>query len=144
MTEDVCEREYNLTCKVKIRKIWVEDNQNEKGIVRSERTMVYLIPQESDQRTRFLTAWLPEVAHEYYEVASFIASPIDSPCRLSVHRGPDSRNETHYLFVMSTGVSEILSRLKEDSLVNVKILPASKDSETDFAKDSSEGNYELA
>lgn len=139
-SDDLTERTYHLRCKTKFFKKSVHENI--RGIDKHyERTMVLLVPQESDERTKFLTAWLPETEGEYYEVSAFISMPVDSPARLSVHRR-DQKCTTHYLFVMSKGVEDILLKFKEGTTINVQINPASQDAEADFAKDA-EHNFEV-
>lgn len=132
LSEDLTEREYHLRCKTKFFRKTVKETL--RGIEKSyERTMVLLIPQESDERTKFLMAWLPEAEGQYYEITAFVSRPVDSPARLSVHRR-DEKAEQHYLFVMSKGVEDILLKFKEGSIVELTVNPASMDSEADFAK----------
>ncbi len=131
--DDLTERRYKLSCKTK----FVEGKY--KG---TELRNVILIPQDSDQRTKFLTAWLPDTVGEHYEIASFISMPVDSPCRLAICRGPDQRSERHYLFVMSKGVEEHLLKMKEGSTIAVETLKASEEEETDHAVEDS-GSYEV-
>lgn len=133
-SDDLTEREYNLKCKLKFFRKTVHDPHTNKGQP-YERKMCLLIPQESDERVRFLVAWLPEVESEYFELGAYIGSPVDSPCRLSVHR-PNEKSDKPHLFVMTKGVEDILIKFKEDSILNVKTLPASNDSEIDFAPDT--------
>ncbi|NJM09373.1 MAG: hypothetical protein HC883_00275 [Bdellovibrionaceae bacterium] len=132
--KDPTEREYFLTCKTKFfRKSVTEEI---KGHAKSyDRTMVLLIPQESDERNRFLSAWLPDNIETYYEIAAYISYPVDSPARLSVHHR-DGKSPYHYLFVMSKGVEDILLQVPEYSTVKVHVLPASHDSEADFARET--------
>lgn len=132
------DREYHLNCRVKFHRKYVHENGRS-----YERDLVILVPEDSDERTRFLSAWLPDSREEYFELASIMSPPIDSPCRLSVHRGPDDKSEKHYLFVMSKGVEEIiLEHIKEGAIIPLKILPEGAEEILDHAVDS-HGNYQL-
>lgn len=130
---EMTERRYVLKCKTKFFRKSVNENIN--GKQKSyERKLVLLIPQDNDQRTRFLMAWLPDTTQDYYEVSTFISRPVDGPARMSVHRA-DDRSDRHYLFVMSVGAEEVLAKLAEGSLINVEVMKGSEDSEADFAAD---------
>lgn len=132
-SDDLTERRYKLTCKTKFV------NGKYKGqAIRN----VILIPQDNDQRTKFLMAWLPDITGEHYEIASFISMPVDSPCRVAIRRGPDEMSERHYLFVMSKGVEEQLLKMKEGSTIAVETYKASEESETDHAI-GEEGSFEV-
>jgi hypothetical protein len=120
------DRPYILMCNLKFYKKTVHDNGNT-----YERKLCLLVPEESDQRTAFLNAWLPETREEYFEINSEIEPPIDSPCRLSIHRGGDDRSERHYLYVMSIGVEEDLVLLPEGRRLKVKILAEDSEGVTD-------------
>lgn len=140
-SDDPTERSYHLIAKSKFYRKTV--NEEIKGHMKSyERELVLLVPVESDQRTSFLTAWLPDSASEHFELGAFIASPIDSPCRLSIHRGPDDRSEKHYLFCMSKGVEEIILKRPEGSTFHIKTMPASQEAEGDFDQVDSQYSHE--
>jgi hypothetical protein len=86
---------------------------------------------------------LPEDQGQHYELVGMIAPPIDSPCRLSIHRGPDEKSERHYLFVMSKGVEDIILKYaKEGETLKVQILPESQEEIVDQARDT-DGDYDL-
>ena len=138
---DLTQRRYHLSCKTRFYRKTVRDELPNGTTKVYERTLVFLIPQDSDERTRFLMAWLPDTAEDYYEMSSFVSSPVDSPSRLSVHRS-DARCERHYLLVMSKGVEDILLKMREGTLINVQVLKASEDNEADFAPDT-EYNFEV-
>lgn len=131
--DDLTQRRYKLTCKTK----FIEGSYKGQKLKN-----VILIPQENDQRTKFLTAWLPDTVGEYYELASFISMPVDSPCRLSVHRAPDKNSERHYLFVMSKGVEEVLLMKPEGLTVMVETMKASEEEEADHAR-GEDGQFEV-
>jgi len=129
---------YVLKCKVKFVRKNVKD-----GPRQYERTLAILVPQESDERTKFFTAWLPELKSEHFELAGIISAPIDSACRFSIHRGPDEKSEAHYLFVMSKGVEDVLIEAEmEGKTVYVEILPEGSDEEADNALEAG-GDYDL-
>jgi hypothetical protein len=135
---ELTEKNYFLKCKIKIIKKSVQDHDRQ-----YERTLVILVPEDTDQRTSFLRAWLPEDQGQHYELVGMIAPPIDSPCRLSIHRGPDEKSERHYLFVMSKGVEDIILKYaKEGDTLKVQILPESEEEIVDQARDT-DGDYDL-
>jgi len=132
------EQEYVLKCKVieKVKHVKDHDRQY-------ERRLIYLIPERNDQAMAFFRAWLPDTRGEYFELVADIPNPIASPCRLSVHRGPDEVSENHYLFVMSKGVEEIIQERKlVGKTLIIKILPESSDEVVDQVRDSG-GDFDL-
>lgn len=136
-------RKYVLSCKTK----FVTKNVSEEikaGVVNQyQRHMVLLVPQESDQRTRFLSAWMPETMEEYFELVLDLGAPIHGPTRASIHMGHDQWCDRPYLTIMSKGVEEILLKFSEGITVQAVVLPANMDGEADQGADSSEGNYEV-
>lgn len=134
--------EYNLIVTTKfVRKTVIE----EKLKTKYERKMVILIPDVTTECMKFFRAWLPDSTEEYHEIAAEIHSPVASPCRLSIHRAPHPYSEDkHFLFVMSKGVEELFLRLPEGRRFQLTVLPQGEESATDFAKDSDEGNYQVA
>ena len=139
--QDLTQRRYTLRCKTKFfRKTVVDQLPN--GQTRSyERCLVFLVPEESDERTRFLRAWLPETSEEHFELAAHLGFPVDSPSRLSIHRA-DGRCDRHYLMIMSKGVEDVLVKLKEGAVLSVTTMKADEDSEADTVANP-EYNYEL-
>lgn len=141
--DDLTQKRYNLVCKLKFFKKSVTEQVAGKTLS-VDRKMALLIPQESDQRTFFLNAWLPETMGEYFELAGMVGAPVDSPCRFAIQRGPDEKSEKHYLFVMSKGVEDILVKYgKEGQTFKVTTFKAKEDGETDYAVDESDGNFHL-
>jgi hypothetical protein len=139
---DPTHKKYNFACELRFFNTNV--NEKIKGTEHQySRKLALLVPLESDQRTMFLNAWLPDTIGEYFEVPLFIKVPVDSPCRVAIFRGPDQRSERHYLLVMTKGVEDILVKLKEGARFNVQSLPASEEGEIDHAIDSDSGNYDL-
>lgn len=142
LKNDPTYKKYHLSCKTKFHFKTVTEDIG-RGVISSyARKLVLLVPQESDQRSRFLSAWCPDTKEEFYEVAAEVGAPVHGPVRLSVHRGYDDKLDRPYLFVMSKGVEEILLDFPEGRTLEVTILPANMDGEADYALDSSDGNYE--
>lgn len=140
---DPNEREYVLSCVVE----FVKGSTTVRGL-KMDRTMAILVPKDNDQREMFLRAWLPDVKEQTFEVVGYVPGVVDSPCRFSVHRGPDKYSERHYLFVMSKGVEETLvERVKAgETIVGVKIYGADADIEEEAVADNTadgSGNYEV-
>jgi hypothetical protein len=135
---DPQKREYHLKCEVK----YVKGSTEVKG-KKIDRTMVVLIPKESDQRTYFLSAWLPDVKEQHYELVGYIPNPIDSNFRCSIHRGPDVYSENHYLFIMTKGVEEdFIEKHLEGQSVNVRIFGEDNEESADSVRES-DGNFEV-
>lgn len=136
--KDPTERQYKIKAKVKFIKKYVED------FGRSyQRVLAILIPETSTEQMMFLNAWLPTEKQEYFELAAFIASPINSPCKLSIHKGPDEKSEKPYLFVMSKGIEEALIKYKcNGKVLDLTILPESEEMVADEATDS-DGDFDL-
>lgn len=149
-------QEYHLKCKVKvINQSYVEVSDGR----RHETKSVCLIPDlEASETWRFLTAWLPEASvvcldcragdidfnadkcpycdslriyREHSEAPSFVAYPVNSPCRMAVMRKNKYCAE-HHLFVMSSGVEADLRNM-DGKTINVVVLPASQDEVCDSA-----------
>lgn len=136
VSDDPTEKPYHLVCVLRFIQKSVNEVVGQSLRSQSyERKMCILIPDESDQRTDFMSAWLPDTSKEYYEIGAYIAYPVDSPCRMSIHRA-DEKSDRHYLFVMTKGVEDILVKLKEGSRISLKVMPASHDEEIDRAIDT--------
>lgn len=140
---DPNQQQYVLSCVVQ----FVKGSTTVRGL-KMDRVMAILVPKDNDQREMFLRAWLPDVKEQSYEVVGYVPGVVDSPCRFSVHRGPDAYSERHYLFVMSKGVEETLvERVKEGSTITgVKIYPADHDLDEEASADNTSdgsGNYEV-
>lgn len=125
-------REYHLKCRVK----FVKGSTEVRG-KKVDRTMAILVPQESDERTFFLSAWLPETKEEHFELVGFIPYPVDSNCRFSIHRAPDAYSDRHYLFVMTKGVEEtFVDARMEGREVLVRIYSEEVETAADKVRDS--------
>lgn len=135
-------RKYFLTCKTKFIKKDVSEDIGSGITQQYTRKLVILIPQESDQRTLFLKAWMPETIEEYHEFAAELGAPVHGPSRLSVHMGHDEKCDRPYLFIMSKGVEDILNTFPEGTLVKVSTLPANHEDAADYAQDATEGNFD--
>jgi hypothetical protein len=131
-------RTYRLRVKVVLHRDYVKD------LGRTfERTMALLVPQESDQRQMFLTAWLPDLDTEHHEVVGFLKSPVDSPLRLSVHRRDKRYFETHYCFVMTKGVEDVLVEHCEGKILDLDVYPETYDEVADAPIRDANGSYDL-
>lgn len=141
-SNDPTQRRYFLKCQIKFFETTIKEEVGGRSL-QYARKLVFLVPQESDQRSHFFNAWLPDQAGEHYELSGYVKPPIDSPCRFAIFRGPDKRSQNHYLLVMSKGVEDILVRLREGSSILVETFAAFEEAEADFARDTSDGNYDL-
>lgn len=135
-------RKYTFMCKTIFLKKNVSEDIGGGIIQRYQRKLVLLIPQESDASMYFLVAWAPHTTQDYNEIVAEVAAPVFAPSRLSVHLGNDGNCERPYLTVLSKGVEDILVKFPEGTLLKVTALPANMESESDFAPDSDDGNFE--
>jgi len=112
---------YFIRCKVLIRNCSYMDEQSKGNQLVSEE-LVFLVPQESDERTRFFKAWLPDF-EEYQEIGCEMGHPLYSAFRAALYRKSTFHNDIpdNHIFVMSKGAEEILKKLDEQ-IVNVEIL----------------------
>ena len=141
---DLCNRKYVLKCKVKFFDKYVRENIGQGKINEYQRKLVLLVPEQNDECMRFFQAWLPETVEEYFEIATQIGVPVHSPSRVAIKRGPDVQSEKPYLTVMSVGVEEVIkARCKEGDWLKVISLPSNEEDEADFARDASEGNFQV-
>ncbi len=123
------QQEYNLKCRVEIKRLTYKEIADGR---QHEADCVLLIPDhEATETMKFFTAWLPDTIDTYHEVPSYVLHPINSPCRMAVLRN-DELDGFHHLFVMSTGIEEILKRRNGQS-VFVRILPEADDEICDKA-----------
>lgn len=109
---------YHLTCKVLVKECSYEDEQSTGTKLVTEK-LVFLLPQDSDQRTRFYNTWLPDY-EEYQEIGIEMGHPLYSAFRAALYRQGQFLPEIH-IFVMSKGAEEMLKKL-DGQLVNVEIL----------------------
>jgi len=112
---------YYLTCKVKILPVTYEDYQSKGNMGQVTEDMVFLIPQESDQRSLFYNAWLPETLEENFEIGISMGHPIFGVFRATVRRFHPSLREPH-IFVMTRSAEEIFKYIK-DKTIKVDVLP---------------------
>ena len=132
------EAQFVLKTRVKFYHKWVQDHDR-----RYERTLVLLVPEANAHYGAFLAEWMPDTWGEYFELATIIPSPIDSPCRMSIHRGTDEKSAQPYLTVMSKGVEDVIIRCKkEGDVLEVQVLGEDQDEVMDQMKDS-DGSYDL-
>jgi hypothetical protein len=112
---------YHLRCKVIVKDCTYEDQQSKGNQLIAER-LVFLYPEESDERTRFYMAWLPD-AESYQEIGCEMGHPVFSAFRAALYRKSTFHTDLqdNHIFVMSKGAEEILKRL-DGQMVNVEIL----------------------
>lgn len=109
---------YILSCKVLVKECSYEDEQS-KGIATVSEKLVFLLPQDSDQRTRFYNTWLPDY-ETYQEIGIEMGHPLFSSFRAALYRQGKFMDGIH-IFVMSKGAEETLKTL-DGKIVNVEIL----------------------
>jgi len=136
-------KSYVMACKTKFVTKHINDEIKPGVFNQYTRKMVLLVPEISDQRIRFLNAWMPDTIEEHHELAAEIGAPIHGPVRLAVHRGFDKWCEKPYLLVMSKGTEDILLKFSEGTTVIVKTLSADEEEAADFSRDVSDGNFEI-
>lgn len=135
-------RNYKFNARVEVKKIHVVDVVPGSGVKEFDREVCVLVPCESDQRTSFLNAWLPETSGEYFEIAMILGSPISSPCRGAIRRANEVCSD-HHIYVMSKGVEEELIRYGMDNKrLVVEVLPANHEELAEQAPDS-DGDYDV-
>ena len=122
--EKACDIRYILTCKVEVKDCSYEDEQS-KGTVIVNEKLVFLIPQDNDQRSRFYHAWLPDSESECQELSATMGHPIFSAFRVALWRTNHFMQKIH-LFVMSKGAEEMLKKLNGKN-VTVEILGQNED-----------------
>lgn len=131
---------YQLRCKIEIKRIQTQDL----GKV-FERQVAFLIPEINDQAERCFSAWLPDLAEpadKYYEIAMYLGSPINAPCRGAIQRR-NAQCQEHHIFVMSKGVEDyFIDKKMNGTLLRVKVLPESMEAEAEAAPDSG-GDYDI-
>jgi hypothetical protein len=112
---------YFLRCKVFVRDCTYEDQQSTGNVNISER-LVFLCPEEGDQRTLFYKAWLPDI-DGHQEIGCEMGHPVYSAFRAALYRKSSFHEELpdNHIFVMSKGAEEILKRL-DGQIVNVEVL----------------------
>lgn len=126
------EKEYHLKCKVLVKDVSYLDEQSKGSELKTEQ-MIFLIPQESTQRTMFLNAWLPDTVEEHHEVVFEGGYPVEGIFKGAVQRRNERCSE-HHIFVMSRGAEEDLKAMN-GKFIQVKSLPASNEHLGDTMKD---------
>lgn len=106
---------FNLKCKVKkVRQTFkhpLSGNQR-------ETTGLILIPQENDQKTFFLGAWVPQTEFDTFEALVNVGSPFNiSHARVGVRCADSLYRREPYLYVMD-------ERLEKALESRAKLLPA--------------------
>ncbi len=134
--QKACERRYNLTCIVLVKECSYEDEQSKGNQVVTEK-LVFLLPEDTQERTLFYNAWLPESIDEHQELGGMIGHPVYSSLRLALWRATEYVRDIH-LFVMSKGAEEVLKNL-DGKKIALEILGEHEDNLLDGQKD-----FELA
>lgn len=130
---DAREEEFNLMCKIESVTKWYEDTDSKGNVTRQSTKMIYLVPEDSSQRTLFLDAWLPSYEEETYEVVGLLLSPINKACRFGVRAANADFPQGHHLVLMTVDAEEeVISMMKSGhDKIRVAILPASKEENFD-------------
>jgi hypothetical protein len=113
---------YHLRCKVLVKECTYEDQQS-KGNQNISEKLVFLVPEDSDERTRFFIAWLPDTLDSFQELGIEMGHPVFSAFRAALYRKSTFHPELpdNHIFVMSKGAEEILKRL-DGQMVMCEIL----------------------
>lgn len=126
-------RRYYLTCEVHLQEIPLLERYS-KGERQITDQMIFLVPQESSERSKFFGAWLPEescrfgkvgkgeeyerpeMTRHFYELAAVAGYPVKAPLRLSIFRRDARFPKDHYLLVQSHGAeTELKDFVRERS-----------------------------
>ena len=129
-----------LKCKVLVKAVTYEDEQS-KGSSKVTEDMVFLIPQEGDQRSFFFNKWLPDTEMDAYEIGMEAGHPIHGVFRGCVKRGNRDCKE-HHIFVMSRSAEEHLKNTKKsifnklkNRYIRIQVLDESEDELVDQQED---------
>ena len=144
-SRDPTEREYHLNCKVVIKEVSYADHQSTET-KQVARKLVYLVPDESTQRNKFLDAWLPRFAatsddvlndpSASCEIVFLMGHPFKQPARGAV-MAANHRCGEHHIYLMNLGLTQLLcDQLFDGRVVPVTVLPSSYDGPEGSAADS--------
>jgi len=111
---------YHIKCKVEIKRVAFMDHQSEGDCGMVEEDMVFLVPQEGDQRTAFYNAWLPDTLDQFFEIGMSMGHPIFGVFRGAVARVHAGIKEPH-IFVMTKSAEEVFKNVKGKT-IDVKVL----------------------
>ena len=126
------EQHYHLKCKVIVKMVTYMDEQS-KGTTQVSEELVFLIPQESDERTKFLMAWLPDTDDQHQEIGVELGAPLFAVARAALWRRTEHVNEYH-LFMMTKSAEEFLKPLK-NRVIDVEVLSEKEDHVLDGQRD---------
>lgn len=126
---------YYLKMKIMVKEVTYDDEQST-GVKQTTEKLVFMIPQQSTQMTKFFMAWLPDTAEEAQELGFEIAHPVFLLFRGALWRRTQHVDEYHVL-VMSRGAEEELKRFDGKTL-DVEVLAEGEDTLLDQQR-----NYEL-
>lgn len=120
-TLEPTQQKYRLKCTVLVKDKRSVDHLGKQFSTK----LVFLLPEMTDQGMAFLTAWLPEVSDEKFEIIGIVqAGFFVSPARLMIRRPHPDCPEANNLMVMSDEVRETLLRY-DGKRIGVTILPES-------------------
>lgn len=132
------EREYNIRAKVKFVNLDVKDHDRQ-----YKRKIVILHPKTSTEQALFYSAWLPEVAEEYFELTGIIRSGIATPVRLAILKAKSGVSQSPYLMIMNKGIEEeFINQRFEGKVIDLTIMAEGNDELADAARDSG-GSFDL-
>lgn len=127
---------YHLKCGVVVKEVTYEDHQSKTISLITEK-LVFLIPLEGTQKDMFLTAWLPEVSDQVYEIGIRCGHPIYGVFRGCVKRANNVIAMPH-IFVMSKGAEEELKSMVQagaGQVLEIETLGEHEDEVLDATKD---------
>jgi hypothetical protein len=137
------EQRYHLKCKVLVKKVSYMDYQS-KGETLITEDFVFLIPQESTQRSLFMGAWLPDTLEGNSEIGLEIGRPVEGHARACLRRKNKIVPEAH-IFVMSRGAEELIKDwaranrgflwTRQDCYLDITVLAENEDELLDQQKD---------
>jgi len=124
---------YFLKCKVLEKECTYLDEQSN-GTQQVTEKFVFLIPENNDQRTRFLMTWLPDTTLECQELGCEIGHPIHSLFRVALWRSSQFLEGIH-MMVLTKGTEELLKPMN-GKYVQLEVLGEDEeellDRQTDF------------
>jgi hypothetical protein len=140
LEDDPTEAEYHLKCLILQKTIRSRDQKRNGDWFEEDRTMVFLIPEDNDQRSLFFRAWLPESPQEHSELDVIFPEPISRAAKVSLLNADEYCDKPH-MRVMGKWLEDLVIESKlSGKKITVKTLAASADVAYDEAKDPA-GNY---
>jgi len=115
---------YFMKCKVLVKEVSFEDEQS-KGKSQVNDKFVYLIPEDSTQRTKFLMTWLPDTNLECQELGCEIGHPVFALFRAALWRETEHLKQIH-IMVLTKSTEELLKPL-DGKYVQLEVLGEDED-----------------